>query len=56
MRTSFVEMLYWLVDEYGFPELEAYMLLGAVAEARCTQMGNPKFTYVCKVAKSLLPR
>jgi amidase len=54
MRISYEQMLYWLVDEYGFPELEAYMLLGAIGEARCTQMGNPKFTYICKVQKSLI--
>jgi len=34
---------------------EAYMLLGQIAEARCTQMVNPKFTYICKVDKRYLP-
>jgi hypothetical protein len=31
------------------------MLLGQIAEARCTQMVNPKYTYICKVAKKYLP-
>ena len=32
------------------------MLLGQIAEARCTQMVNPKYTYICKVDKRYLPR
>ena len=54
MRISFQEMIYWLADEHGFSEHEAYLFLGQVAEARCTQMVNPKYTYICKVAKHLL--
>ena len=30
------------------------MLLGQIAEARCTQMVNPKYTYICKVDKGVL--
>ncbi len=30
------------------------MLLGQVVEARCTQVVNPKYTNICKVAKSVL--
>jgi acetamidase/formamidase len=54
MRTAFEEMVYWMEDEYGVPATEAYMLLGQIAEARCTQMVNPKYTYICKVARSVL--
>lgn len=54
MRLAFEEMVYWLEDEHGIPAPEAYMLLGQVAEARCTQMVNPKYTYICKVAKDVL--
>ena len=54
MRIAFEELVFWLADEYGIPEPEAYMLLGQVAEARCTQMVNPKYTYICKIAKSVL--
>jgi acetamidase/formamidase len=54
MRTAFEEMVYWMEDEYKVPAPEAYMLLGQIAEARCTQMVNPKYTYVCKVAKEAL--
>ena len=51
MRIAFEQMVWWLADEYGFTEAEAYLYLGQIAEARCTQMVNPKYTYICKVAK-----
>ncbi|MCS0495761.1 acetamidase/formamidase family protein [Ancylobacter sp. MQZ15Z-1] len=54
MRIAFQEMIYWLEDDYGIPAPEAYMLLGQIAEARCTQVVNPKYTYICKVDKKLL--
>jgi acetamidase/formamidase len=54
MRIAFEELVYWLEDDYGIPAPEAYMLLGQVAEARCTQVVNPKYTYVCKIAKDIL--
>ena len=56
MRIAFEEMIHWLADDYGIPEPEAYMLLGQIAEARCTQVVNPKYTYICKVSKDILAR
>jgi amidase len=41
----------WLEDDYGFEPHDAVLLLGQVAEARCTQLANPKYTYVAKIAK-----
>ncbi|MFC7400577.1 acetamidase/formamidase family protein [Chelatococcus sp. GCM10030263] len=54
MRTAFEEMVYWMEDDWNIPAAEGYMLLGQIAEARCTQMVNPKYTYVCKVPKNVL--
>jgi acetamidase/formamidase len=51
MRIAFEQMVYWLADEYGFTEETAYLFLGQIAEARCTQVVNPKYTYICKVAR-----
>jgi acetamidase/formamidase len=56
LRIAFEEMVYWLEESYRIPAPEAYMLLGQIAEARCTQMVNPKFTYICKVDKRYLPQ
>lgn len=55
LRIAFEEMVYWLEESYHMPAAEAYMLLGQIAEARCTQMVNPKYTYICKVPKKYLP-
>jgi acetamidase/formamidase len=50
-RIAVEELVYWLADDYGFGEADAVLLLGQVAEARCTQVVNPKYTYVAKIAK-----
>ncbi len=54
-RTALSEMLLWLEADYGFDRGEAYLFLGQVLEARCTQFVNPTFSYVCKVNKKWLP-
>lgn len=54
-RLAVQELVYWLAADYGFTHQEALLLLGQVAEARATQFVNPKFTYVCKIAKRYLP-
>ena len=54
MRIAFEDMVFWLEDDFGIPAAEAYMLLGQIAEARCTQVVNPKYTYICKVPKAIL--
>jgi amidase len=56
LRIAFEEMVFWLEEDYGIPVPEAYMLLGQIAEARCTQMVNPKYSYICKVEKAYLPK
>ena len=54
MRIAFEEMIQWLADEWAIPEPEGYLLLAQVAEARCTQVVNPKYTYICKVPRTVL--
>lgn len=49
-------LVYWMEDGWKIPAAEGYMLLGQIAEARCTQVVNPKYTYICKVERSLLER
>jgi amidase len=44
----------WLEDNWKIPAPEGYMQLGQIAEAGCTQVVNPKYTYICKVNKVLL--
>lgn len=48
------EILFWMVSKYGFTEKAAYLLMGQVMEARCTQFVNPTRTYICKMPKKYL--
>ncbi len=54
-RIATEELIYWMVDAYGFDEREAFLLLGQVLEARCTQFVDPLYTYVAKIKKEFLP-
>lgn len=54
-RIALVELILWLEEEYGLSRGEAYLLLGQVLEARCTQFVNPTYTYVCKLNRRYLP-
>jgi amidase len=53
-RLAVEELVQWMVADYGFTPPDAVMLLGQVAEARCTQLVNPKYTYIAKIAKRYL--
>jgi amidase len=53
-RLAVEELVNWMVDNYGFTTEDALLLLGQVAEARCTQLANPKYTYIVKIAKHYL--
>lgn len=61
MKDSFCaacrELIWWMVEDYGFDPKEAYLLLGQVLEARCTMLhgdDGPFSPYVCKVEKRFL--
>jgi hypothetical protein len=40
--------------DYDMTLEDAVMLLGQVAEARATQIVNPKYTYIVKIARRWL--
>lgn len=48
------DLIYWMVDEFGFTPTSAHMLLAQVLQARATQLVNPLFTYLCKVRREYL--
>jgi acetamidase/formamidase len=54
-RHALSDMVLWLEASYGMTRGDAYLFLGQVLEARCTQFVNPTFTYVAKVARRYLP-
>ncbi len=53
-RIAVQEMVRWMVASHGFSETDAFLLLGQVLHARCTQFVDPLFTYVCRVKKEFL--
>jgi acetamidase/formamidase len=55
-RLAVRELVAWMVADHGHTVASALMLLGQVAEARATQIVNPKFTYIVKIAKRWLER
>lgn len=55
-RYALEAMVLWLEESYGFGRGEAYLFLGQVLEARCTQFVNPTFTYIAKVPLRYLPQ
>jgi amidase len=48
------ELVGWLQADYGFTMADAVLLLGQVAEARATQIVNPKHTYIVKIDRRWL--
>jgi amidase len=48
------EMMLWMCESYGFIDKDAYLLMGQLLEARCTQFVNPTRTYICKMPKKYL--
>jgi len=53
-RHALEAMILWLEEDYGLSRIDAYLLLGQVLEARCTQFVNPTFTYIAKVNRDYL--
>ena len=53
-RIAVQEMIRWMVGSYGFTDSDAFLLLGQILHARCTQFVDPLYTYICKVRKEFL--
>ncbi len=54
-REALQDMIGWLEAD-GMDRGEAYLWLGQVLEARCTQFVNPTFTYLAKVPNKHWPQ
>ena len=55
-RLAHVELIEWLVDEYGFGKWDAYMLVGQLGENTIANIVDPIYTVVAKFPKEHLPR
>ncbi len=54
-RIAHVELIDWLVAEYGFDRLEAYQVVSQAGTARVANVVDPLYTVVARFPKALLP-
>jgi amidase len=55
LRIAFTELIAWIKADYGLSELDAYELLSKVAHIRLSEMVDPNYVVIAKVAKKYLP-
>jgi acetamidase/formamidase len=55
-RLAHVELIEWLVEEYGFGKWDAYAIVGQLAETSVANIVDPLYTVVAKFPKRYLPR
>jgi acetamidase/formamidase len=54
-RIAQVELIEWLVDDYGFEKLEAYQVVSQGGHTRVANVVDPNYSIVAKFPKRLLP-
>lgn len=55
LRIAYVELIEWLVADYGFEKMEAFQVVSQVGEVRVANVVDPNYTVVAKFPKKLLP-
>ena len=53
-RIAYRDLIHWMVADYGFETLEAYMLLTQCGRVRLGNLVDPKYTVGASVAKSII--
>ena len=53
-RLAHVELIDWMVEEYGFERLDAYTLVGQVGESTVANIVDPAYSVVAKIRKRYL--
>ena len=53
-RIAWVELIDWMVTDYGFDRMRAYHFLGQVGQMRLGNMVDPKYTMVAKCPRRYL--
>jgi len=56
LRISYVELIEWLVADYGFDKMDAFQIASQAGEVRVANVVDPNYTVVAKFPKALLPR
>ena len=55
-RLAHVELIEWLVEDYGFGKWDAYALVGQVGESTVANVVDPLYSVVAKFPKRFLPK
>ena len=55
LRIAYVELIEWLVNEYGFEKMEAYQIASQAGVVRVANVVDPNYTVIAKFPKRLLP-
>jgi acetamidase/formamidase len=56
LRLACVDMINWLVADYGYDKVEAKQLLGQVARLEIANVVDPQYSVACIVEKKYLPQ
>ncbi len=54
-RIAQVELIEWLVNDYGFDKMEAYQVVSQAGVARIANVVDPNYTVMAKFPKAALP-
>ncbi len=54
-RIAQVELIEWLVADYGFDKIDAYQIVSQAGHARVANVVDPNYTVMAKFPKRLLP-
>jgi amidase len=54
-RIAQVELIEWLVTEYGFEKMDAYQIVSQVGRSRIANVVDPNYTVMAKFPKKYLP-
>ena len=55
LRIAYVELIDWLVADYGFERMEAYQVASQAGVVRVANMVDPNYTVIAKFPKRSLP-
>ena len=53
-RLAHVELIEWMTQDFGFDKIDAYALLGQVAESSVANIVDPAYTVIAKINKRYL--
>jgi acetamidase/formamidase len=56
LRIAYVELIEWLVADYGFDKMDAFQIASQVGQVRVANVVDPNYTVVARFPKALLPK